>query len=152
MKKNEFELAQWIDNRCKFNAFATVTFKQAISLNDGHLLWNTRDNVEATCAVIRDRVFRRVKHEFQWLTSIEDGRGEKRLHAHMAFNVPSDVGFIAFEQTFIDICGRMDWVHSRIEVKPIASNDHESGSRKVVFYMLKEGVDALSVQASTLSI
>ena len=153
MRKVDFELARWIDERGDFNVFATVTFKQALTVSGGHFVRNTRDNVEATCGVIRDRVhkkLKRTKTPFPWLATIEAGGGEKRIHAHMAIKIPHDIEFTEFQEAFHDICGRMDWVHDRVEVTPIVDEHDESGSRKVIFYMLKEGADALALNASSL--
>lgn len=150
MRKSDYKFAEWIDSRFRFNVFATVTFKQAMVLSDGYFLRNSRDNVEATCCVIRDRVFKKLKRKYDWLTTIEEGGGEKRLHAHVAIALPSLTEFQEFDSVFLDICNRMDWVHSRIDVRTIGDGNEES--RKVIFYMFKEGVDALAVHASTLSI
>lgn len=178
MNKNDFELARWIDGRADFNVFATVTFKQALAFNSGSLIRNARErecvtccvrhalafnsgtlirntveNVDATCSVIRDRVFKKLKRSktpFPWITTIENGGGEKRLHAHMAMQLPRDIEFCAFHDAFHDICGRMDWVHDRVEVTPIVDQNGERGSKKIIFYMLKEGADALALNASSL--
>lgn len=178
MKKNDFELARWIDRQGDFNVFATITFKQtlafnsgwlmrntresvvetycvkqALAFNNGILIGNTRENVDATCAAIRDRVLKKLKRSrapFRWMTTIEDGGGEKRLHAHMAIQLPCDIGFSEFSDVFHGICRRMDWVHDRVEVTPIVDESGERGSRKVIFYMLKEGADALAFNASSL--
>ena len=153
MRKSDFELARWIDERGDFNVFATVTFKQTLAFNSGTLIRNTRENVDATCGVIRDRVVKKLKRSsspLPWMTTIENGGGEKRLHAHMAIQLPRDIEFGEFSGVFHDICRRMDWVHDRIEVTPIADEKGERGSRKVIFYMLKEGADALAFNASSL--
>ena len=153
MSKVDFELARWIDERCDFNVFATVTFKQALTLGSGCFVRNTRGNVEATCGVIRDRVFKKLKQTrapFSWVSTVETGGGEKRIHAHMAVQLPHDIEFEKFKEAFHEICGRMDWVHDRIEVTPIIDENGERGSRKVIFYMLKEGADALAFNASSL--
>ena len=153
MRKVDFELARWIDERGDFNVFATVTFKQALTFGGGHIVRNTRENVEATCGVIRDRVYKKLKRtktSFPWIATIETGGGEKRIHAHMAIQIPHDIEFKEFQDAFHDICGRMDWVYDRIEVTPIVDEDGERGSRKVIFYMLKEGADALAFNASSL--
>ena len=133
--------------------FATVTFKQALPFDGGHFVRNTPEDVDATCCVIRDRVYKKLKRTktpFPWITAIEAGGGEKRIHAHMAIRIPDDIGFNEFQDAFHYICGRMDWVHDRIEVTPIVDEDGERGSRKVIFYMLKEGADALAFNASSL--
>lgn len=152
MRKIDFELARWIDGQGDFNVFATATFKQALTFSGGFLIKNTRENVDATCGVIRGRVFKKLKRSktpFPWITTIENGGGEKRIHAHMAMQLPRDIEFCAFHDAFHDICGRMDWVHDRVEVTPIVDENGERGSKKIVFYMLKEGADALALNASS---
>lgn len=131
----------------RFNGFATVTFKQARQFDGGSLVWITRDVVEDTCSVIRDRVFKRLKRKFSWVTTIENGNGEKRLHLHMAIAIPDDISFDDFSMVFLDICGRMEWVHKRVDLRSVADSDHDD--RKILFYMFKEGGDALAVNAST---
>ena len=177
MRKIDFELARWIDGQGDFNVFATVTFKQALTFNSGTsirdtrkhvnvksnvkqmlafnsgiLIRNTRDNVDATCGVIRDRVFKKLKRSktpFPWMTTIENGGGEKRIHAHMAMQLPRDIEIGEFSDVFHEICGRMDWVHDRVEVTPIVDQNGERGSKKIIFYMLKEGADALALNGSS---
>ena len=153
MQRVDFELARWIDEQGDLNVFATVTFKQALIIGGGHIVRNTRENVDATCGVIRDRVYKKLKRTktpFLWITTIETGGGEKRIHAHMAIQIPHDIEFREFQDAFHDICRRMEWVHDRIEVTPIVDEDGERGSKKVIFYMLKEGADALAFNASSL--
>ena len=149
MRKTDFMMAEWLSSKDRFNGFGTVTFKQARSVDDRFLIYNSRENVEATCAVIRDRVFKHFKRKFTWVTAIEDGHGDKRIHAHMAIAIPDDIAFDEFQSVYLDMCGRMDWVYDVYDMRQITDQDGDSGSRKVIFYMTKEGADALALNAST---
>ena len=152
MSKKEFDCKEEIVRRFKFTAFATVTFKQERRYKDGCVAKLDRRKAEETCGVIRDRVFKKLKCECRWLTSIENGGGDKKVHAHMAIDVPSHISFERFQAVFLDICGRMDWVNERYEVVRIIDQNGECGNRKVIFYILKEGVDALALSASTFRV
>ena len=150
MRKTDFELANWISKKDRFNGFATVRFKQARQFDGGSLVWITRDIVEETCVAIRDRVFKRLKRKFSWVTTIENGNGEKRMHVHMAIAVPNDISFDEFEMVFLEVCGRMEWVHKRVDLRSVVDSDQDEDIRKVIFYMFKEGGDAFAVNASSL--
>lgn len=152
MRKSGFTCAEWVSEQGKFTAFATVTFKQGRTLDDGRFMEITREEAEETCEAIRDRLFKKLRRKFRWVTSIETGHGEKRMHAHMAIEVPKHVEFSEFQNAFLSICHRMRWVRRICEVTEIIDNDGDCGSRRVIFYMFKEGVDALAVHASTLRI
>ena len=149
MRKTDFMMAEWLSSKDRFNGFGTVTFKQARSVDKGFLIYNSRENVEATCAAIRDRVFKHFKRKFTWVTAIEDGHGDKRIHAHMAIAVPAEIEFDEFQSVYLKMCGRMDWVYEVFDMRQIADQDGDSGSRKVIFYMTKEGADALALNATT---
>lgn len=152
MKKIDFEMASWVDSRSGCNVFATVTFKQNVVQQDGSRYWTTWWDIERTCAFIRDRMFRKCKEEFTWLTSIETGGGEKRMHAHIAIRKPDQIEFEEFQALFVGVCNRMELVHQRIDIRPISDCNGGDGSRKVLFYMFKEGVDALALSASHFSV
>jgi hypothetical protein len=151
MRKIDFEMANWVSRTWESDIFATVTFKQNVVQQDGSRYWTTWWDIERACAFIRDRMFRRCKGEFTWVTSIETGGGEKRMHAHIAMKKPDHIEFEEFRALFFDICNRIELVHDRIDVQPISNDDGGNGSRKVLFYMFKEGVDAISLSASHLS-
>lgn len=151
MKKIDFEMATWLDRGGEYDVFATVTFKQAFVYSDG-VVRLTRNEIENCCGFIRDRVFRKCKRKFLWITSIEGGAGGKRLHAHIAIRKPEDIEFSALHKVFVDACRRMHSVDDRIEMVPVVDSDDGDGSRKIIFYMLKEGVDAVSLHASHLNV
>lgn len=152
MRKKDYECAEELVRQMHFSAFATITFKQERQCNDGHVVRIDRRIAEETCGAIRDRVFKRLKCRFRWLTTIENGGGSKKIHAHMAIDVPWHVSFEHFKEIFLDMCSRMDWVNERYEVVRVTDQDGECGNRKVIFYILKEGVDALALSASTFQV
>jgi hypothetical protein len=152
MRKNDYDCAEKIVQRFNFTAFATITFRQDRCLNDGHVVRIDRQIAEETCGAIRDRVFKKLKCRFRWLTTIENGSGEKKIHAHLAIELPAHVAFEEFQEVFLDMCSRMDWVNERYEIVRVTDQDGESGNRKVIFYILKEGVDAIAVSASTFQV
>lgn len=152
MRKNDYDCAEEIVRRFKFTALATITFKQQRRLNNGHVARMNRQIAEETCGAIRDRVFRKLKCQFRWLTTIENGGGEKKVHAHIAIELPTHVSFDEFKEVFLDMCSRMDWVHERYEIVRVNDLDGECGNRRVIFYILKEGVDAIATSASTFQV
>ena len=84
---------------------------------------------------------------FQWVTFSEDGKGSKRLHAHLAIHTSDLIAYDEFSTIFRDLCTRFDWVDDRIDIQQL----HDEGDhRKVIFYCLKEGADAFRPNASHL--
>jgi hypothetical protein len=144
---------EWLGGISEYKAFATITFKQARLASSGVLVKATRDAIDETCCEVQRRVLKLIKKQgyalddIAWITTIEDGHGEKRLHAHMAISLPSGMEFEEFAECFNRIVQRMEWCRPIFEIKQVKQQEGAVQNERIINYMLKEGLDSLSVNA-----
>lgn len=152
-KKLKKAVCEWLSGLSEYEAFATITFKQSRPALSGVLVKATRDAIDETCCEVLRRVLKLIKKQgyalddIAWITTIEDGRGDGRLHAHMAITLPSGMEFEEFAECFLRIFQRMEWSRRIVEIKPIKQEEGAVQNQRIINYMLKEGLDSLSVNA-----
>ena len=155
LKTASLQIGKWLNEELRPNCFATVTFKQCKHHGQGVREWINRDIADSTCNELMQRCTKKFKklvtgsdpNPFQWVTFSEDGKGSKRLHAHLAIHTSDLIAYDEFSTIFRDLCTRFDWVDDRIDIQQL----HDEGDhRKVIFYCLKEGADAFRPNASHL--
>ena len=154
MHSDKTQIGNWLSDSLAPNCFATITFKQCKHHDGGVREWINAEIAQNTCNELMLRCVKQTKKmnagandKPLWATFIEDGHGQKRLHAHMAINLPNVVSFEDFSRIFGDLCTRFDWIDDRFDVRRIEKiEDH----KRVIFYCLKDGVDAFQPNASRL--
>lgn len=157
MSNTSTKIGNWLNDTMNVNCFATITFRQCKHHDGGVREWVNAEIIQSACNEIMLRCVKKTKHispsneqkSLFWATFIEDGHGNKRLHAHIAISRPSHISFVQFSQIFYDLCTRFDWIDERVEIKEINGHDDQ---RRVLFYCLKEGVDAFQPNASRLAL
>lgn len=144
----------WLIELHNFNVFGTITFKQGMKHPNGMIEICTREQLEKTCMEVGKRIKKILKSKYgslvnsiYWITSIENGHGDKRFHAHMIFEKPMLIDLLDFESSFGDVCSRMDKIHNRIDLREI-ENIYGDGSVATTKYILKEGIDAIAMSGS----
>lgn len=155
MSSGTTQIGNWLNDTLSANCFATVTFKQCKHHDGGVREWVNREIAANACDELMRRCVKWAKrtspednhHPILWATFIEDGFGAKRVHAHIAINMPNQISFDLFCETFNTLCSRFDWIDERVDIQPLADKDD---CRRVVFYCLKEGSDAFHPTASRL--
>ena len=155
MHSEKSQIGNWLSDSLAPNCFATITFKQCKHHDGGVREWINAEIAQTTCNELMLRCARHMKKLIRaksydhplWATFIENGHGEKRLHAHMAINLPTVVSFEDFSRVFGNLCARFDWIDDRIDIKNITVSEDR---KRVIFYCLKEGVDAFQPNASRL--
>lgn len=144
--RREFE--RWLSGY-DFDVIVTVSLKQALPAQDGTVVRISQEDVRRTGWLLRDRTTRRLfgkKEKVPFLVFAENGFGEKRHHLHVLTFKPNDMDLAEYKAKFVDVARRLEWVHKEIDIRPIQGRS----SPNVVKYSLKEGADALIVEASCL--
>ena len=155
MRSDRTHIGKWLNDGLLVNCFATVTFKQCKHHDGGVREWINREIAANACDELMQRCVKRAKraspenvhHQILWATFIEDGFATKRVHAHIAINIPNHISFDLFCDTFKTLCARFDWIHERVDVQEITTTEDRRG---VISYCLKEGTDAFEPTASRL--
>ena len=155
LKTASLQIGKWLNEEIRPNCFVTVTFNQCKHHGQGVREWINKDIVDSTCNELMLRCVKKFKKRtadfdpkfLQWATFIEDGKGSKRLHAHLAVNTSDLIANDEFSETFRNLCARFDWVDERIDIQKL---NGEEDRRRVIFYCLKEGADAFRPNASHL--
>ena len=122
MKTASLQIGKWLNEELRPNCFATVTFKQCKHHGQGVREWINRDIADSTCNELMQRCTKKFKklvtgsdpNPFQWVTFSEDGKGSKRLHAHLAIHTSDLIAYDEFSTIFRDLCARFDWVDDRM--------------------------------------
>ena len=144
----------WLVEKHNFNVLGTITFKQRVRHPNGLIEICTREKLEETCLEVGRRIKKNLKSKYgkevkdiYWITSIENGHGDKRFHAHMLFERPMQIDLLDFESAFSDVCSRMDKIDKRIDLREL---ENRGGDCKIAAttYILKEGPDAISWSCS----
>ena len=155
-KKLKQIAVDWFVERHEFNVLGTITFKQATRHSNGNREQYTREQFEETCGEVGRRVKKNLKSKYgklvndiYWVTSIENGHGDKRIHAHMMFDVSIKIDLLDFESAFRDICSRMDKIYDKIDLQELINHVGESKIAAMT-YILKEGTDAISLSYSSI--
>ena len=155
MSSDRTQIGNWLNDALSANCFATVTFKQCKHHDGGVREWinreiaaNACDELLRCCVKWAKRISpENTHHPILWATFIEDGFSTKRVHVHIAINIPNHISFDLFCETFKTLCSRFDWVHERVDVREIMTAEDR---RRIIFYCLKEGMDAFEPTASRL--
>ena len=150
-------VTDWLFKSGLFNISATVTLKQALPSDNGTLAFISYVDCSKTACVLRDRLTKKIigqsryrkGERLNWLTFIESGHGDKRLHLHLIIERPDSISFSAFKKLIGDVCSGLEWVYEQKEIKEI-KDIAGSGNRAATCYSLKEGGDAFDLQSSFL--
>jgi hypothetical protein len=72
---------------------------------------------------------------------------EKRLHAHILFEVPNFIVPEHFEQNIIEAVRKVRWMRHVLDLQQITNGSEEH----LLNYVLKEGLEALELEASIIT-
>lgn len=144
--KKDFE--RWLSGY-DFDVIVTVSLKQALPAQDGTVVRISMEDLRRTGWLLRDRSTKRFfgkREKVPFLVFAENGFGEKRHHLHILTVKPENMDLAEYSAEFVDVVRRLEWAHKEIDIRPI----QRRSSPNVVKYSLKEGPDALIVEASCL--
>lgn len=148
------ELASWICQATNFNVFVTLTLKQGL-VENGYFRSLKRDDCVRTAWLFRDRLTqkiigktRRRRGEKIPIAAFVEGDNVTRLHLHFVATRPTEMTLERFQMAVCSAAVKLDWIHDRIDTRPITYNTAEA----VVRYCLETGTDAFLPEASCLRV
>ena len=141
--KNEY--IEMIDG-LKLDIFSTFTLKTAILDDGGSIRYLDDENICKAASFINERFYRRFSKEEKALPFLvfAEGKFQKRPHLHILSSKPSRYTFFDYAREFYQVSRKSYWVNKEADIKPIS----EQTKRNLIGYCLKEGADALLLEAS----
>ena len=134
--------------------FITVTLKRGLRNEAGSVTQLRDEDIEKTARLLQlwfeDKLLgkrRRKGHRLTFISSFERGTYDGNPHLHLAIANPTGLSMNAYEAAFLAQARKLDWIHSDIDIRAI-TNDIRGDRKGIALYCLKQGMDALLLNAT----
>ncbi len=134
--------------------FTTITLKRVLKNEARGFTQLRQEDVEKTAHLLRlwieDALLgkrRRKGSRLTFICSFERGGWDGNPHLHIATSNPGGLSGEEYERKIRAVAYKLDWVHTDMDIRPITRD--ETGNRQgIAIYCLKQGVDALLLNAT----
>ena len=156
LSRDEYRLknaaTDWLKDD-RYNAYITVTLKQAIPNTFGGLKSISRDDARKTAWIMRDRLSNKLlthsenrnRDKSGFLAFLEGEKDVKRYHLHIVSCRPDHVSENDYSNVVRCVCEKLEWTRKIIDIRPITES-----SKQEIGYSLKDGLESFIPESSSV--